>query len=128
MTPHFGLDELGCRCGCGLARFQPGALDQLELLRVAYGKPMRVTSACRCSTYNARVSVMAPLRSLHIGDRETRPGHQGAMAFDIAVAGEDKGALFALAWRQGWSIGWNKQFLHLDRRADIGILRTTFEY
>jgi hypothetical protein len=128
MTPHFGRDELQCRCGCGLARFHPGALDQLELLRTAYGRPMKLTSACRCSGHNARVSILAPLRSLHIGDRETRPGQQGAMAFDVAVTGEDKGDLFAVAWRHGWSIGWNRAFLHLDRRTDIGMEQTTFEY
>jgi hypothetical protein len=50
------------------------------------------------------------------------------MAIDIAVRGIDKGDLFSAAWRGGWSIGWNKGFLHLDRRVDIGMPQTTFEY
>lgn len=128
MTPNFTREELACRCGCGLARFHPGALDQLQLLRTAFGRPMSVSSACRCAKHNATVSKLAPLKSLHIGDLEVRPGQQGALAFDVVVDGEAKGALFALAWRQGWSIGWNKAFLHLDRRVDLGMPQTTFEY
>jgi hypothetical protein len=128
MTPHFGRAELQCKCGCALAQFQPGFLDQLELLRTTYGRPMRLTSACRCAAHNAKASPQAPLRSLHIGDRETRPGHKGTLAVDAAVAGEGKGDLFALAWRHGWSVGWNRGFLHLDRRSDIGMPQTTFEY
>jgi hypothetical protein len=128
MTPHFTKDELQCKCGCTLAQFQPGFLDELELLRTVFGRPMRITSACRCSDHNARVSPQAPLRSLHIGNRETRPGHKGTLAVDVAVFGEDKGDLFAVAWRRGWSVGWNKNFLHLDRRVDIGMTQVTFEY
>jgi hypothetical protein len=128
MTPHFTKDELQCKCGCTLAQFQPGFLDELELLRTVFGRPMRITSACRCSDHNARVSPQAPLRSLHIGNRETRPGHKGTLAVDVAVFGEDKGDLFAVAWRRGWSVGWNKNFLHLDRRVDIGMPQITFEY
>ncbi len=128
MTPHFSKAELQCKCGCGLAQFQTGFLDQLELLRTVFGRPMRLTSACRCADHNAKVSPLAPLRSLHIGDRETRPGHNGTLAVDVAVTGEGKGDLFALAWRHGWSVGWNRAFLHLDRRGDIGMPQVTFEY
>jgi len=128
MTPHFPAHELRCKCGCGLVQFQSGFLDHLELLRTTFGRPMRLTSACRCAEHNAKVSPQAPLRSLHIGNRETRPGHKGTLAVDVAVAGEDKGDLFAIAWRHGWSVGWNKTFLHLDRRSDIGMPQTTFEY
>ena len=128
MTPHFTRAELVCRCGCGLAQFQPGFLDHLELLRVSYGRQMPISSACRCAAHNARVSPQAPLRSLHIGDKPTRPGHTGAMAVDVTLGGEDKGDLFGIAWRHGWSVGWNKGFLHLDRRVDIGLPQTTFEY
>jgi len=128
MTPYFSKAELQCKCGCGLAQFQFGFLEHLSALRRAYGRPMRVTSACRCAAHNARVSPLAPLRSLHIGDRETRPGHSGALAIDISASGIDKGDLFAAAWRGGWSVGWNKGFLHLDRRVDIALPQTTFEY
>ena len=128
MTPHFTAAELRCKCGCGLAQFQPGFLDHLEALRRAYGRAMTISSACRCAAHNARVSPQAPLRSLHIGDKETRPGHLGTLAVDVAITGMDKADLFAAAWRLGWSIGWNHAFLHIDRRVDIGMPQTTFEY
>jgi hypothetical protein len=128
MTPHFSANELRCKCGCGLAQFHPGFLDHLETLRRAYGRPMKLSSACRCAAHNAKASPQAPIRSLHIGNRETRPGHRGTLAVDVAVAGEGKGDLFALAWRHGWSVGWNRGFLHLDRRSDIGMPQITFEY
>jgi uncharacterized protein YcbK (DUF882 family) len=128
MTPHFTKVELQCKCGCTLAQFQRGFLDHLELLRKTFGRPMRVTSACRCAAHNGKVSPQAPLRSLHIGDKATRPGHLGCAAIDIAVSETDKGDLFAAAWRQGWSVGWNRGFLHLDRRVDVAMAQTTFEY
>lgn len=128
MTPHFSVTELQCKCGCGLAQFQRGFLDHLELLRRAYGRPMKLSSACRCAEHNVKVSPQAPFRSLHIGNEETRPGHNGTLAVDVAVFGMDKGDLFAVAWRQGWSVGWNKNFLHIDRRVDIGMPQITFEY
>lgn len=128
MTPHFSAEELRCRCGCGLARFHPGFLDHLERLRLAYGRPMALSSACRCAAHNARESPQAPLRSLHIGDKEVRPGQRGAAAVDVLVTGADKGDLCAAAWRLGWSVGWNRSFLHLDRRVELGMPQTVFEY
>ena len=128
MTPHFSIAELRCGCGCGLARFHPGFLAHLEALRLGFNAPMKLSSACRCSAHNARVSPLAPQRSLHIGDRETRPGVQGTLAVDVAVTAAHKGELFTAAWARGWSIGWNRAFLHLDRRVDIGMPQTTFEY
>jgi hypothetical protein len=53
------------------------------------------------------------------------------MAVDIETSdGVYRARLFVLAWEQGWSIGWNgpKKFLHLDRRIDIGLPKTTFDY
>jgi hypothetical protein len=128
MTPHFPLHELVCKCGCGLASFHPEFLDKLEALRDLYDAPMKLSSACRCSAHNAKVSPLAPLRSFHIGDRETRPGVKGTLAVDVVVEASAKGKLFALAWSRGWSIGWNRSFLHIDRRVDIGMPQITFEY
>ena len=128
MTPFFTREELQCKCGCKLANFHPGILDQLSELRKEFNKPMKLSSACRCLNHNMSVSRMAPKSSLHIGDYETRPKHQGCMAFDVLVSGGDKGDLFRLAWKNGWSIGWNRGFLHLDGRILLGMPQTTFEY
>ena len=128
MTPFFTKQELQCKCGCELANFHPGVLDGLSALRMAFGKPMQLSSACRCLKHNMAVSPMAPKGSLHIGDYEAKPGQKGSMAFDVLVSGADKGKLFALAWSKEWSIGWNKNFLHLDGRVLVGMPQITFEY
>jgi len=129
VTEYFTKRELECKCGCGLAQFHPGFLEKLDLLRAEFGRPMNPSSACRCSRHNARVSPLAPRTSLHIGDVAVRPNQKGAAAIDIRCPdGEYKGKLFALAWKSGWSIGWNRTFLHLDRRIDLGMPQTTFEY
>lgn len=124
--PHFTPAELRCR-GSGLLRFHPGFLEALHDLRLTFGRPMRVNSACRSSAHNKAVG--GHPRSLHIGDEPQHPGQQGAMAIDIAATdGAYRGALFGLAWDRGWSIGWGRGFLHLDRRVDIGLPQTTFDY
>jgi hypothetical protein len=128
MTTFFSKQELQCKCGCGLANFHPGVLDELVKLRTQFDKPMNLSSACRCLLHNTSVSKMAPRSSLHIGNYEGNPGQEGSMAFDVLVNGIDKGELFALAWANGWSIGWNKSFLHLDKRVLIGMPQLTFEY
>jgi len=128
---YFTRLELTCRCGCGLMSYQGGFLDKLHDLRQEFGKPMVPTSACRCARHNATVSKLAPRNSLHIGDFSTRPGHSGCMAIDIATPdGTYRGELFRLAWARQWSIGWNAKqgFLHLDRRVDLGMPQTTFDY
>jgi hypothetical protein len=58
-------------------------------------------------------------------------GLTGCAAVDIETPdGAYRGQLFKLAWERGWSIGWNaaKQFLHLDRRVDVDLPQTSFDY
>tara|TARA_R110000868_G_scaffold102701_7_gene283027 strand:+ start:157 stop:537 length:381 start_codon:yes stop_codon:yes gene_type:complete len=123
----FSSNELQCRCGCGLYQFHPGFLDQLEKLRVAFNEPMNVNSGCRCIAHNR--SVGGTEKSLHIGDMPQHKDQKGTLAVDIqSMNGAYRGRLISLAWDFGWSAGWGKGFLHLDRRADIGLPQTTFDY
>lgn len=128
ITTHFTADELGCR-HCGRYQFHTGFTDHLERLREAFGRRMTPTSACRCARHNKTVG--GHPKSLHVMDEPSHPGQTGTMAIDIATAdGEYRGHLFATAWRLGWSIGWNakRNFLHLDRRTDLHLPQTTFDY
>ena len=127
----FNFQELHCRgtdCCGGQLVLQDGFLDKLQLLRTTVATPMVVTSCCRCAVHNEREG--GHPKSLHVYDREMHPGQLGTMAIDIKATGDFRGKLFAAAWDQGWSVGWNKphQFLHLDRRVDIGLPQTTFDY
>lgn len=108
MTPHFSNRELACHCGCGLLPPQDFQ-DKVERLRVAYGKPLYVTSAARCPDYNDKVS--------HTG----RTGPHTKRAIDIEIVGTDAFELIRLATKMGFTgIGvsqkgpWSSRFLHLD--------------
>lgn len=132
--PNFTPDELRCQ-GTGLLRYDPLFLDRLQDLRVAFNRPMRVTSGCRAKAHNDKPATLngagGHLRSLHVGDVAQHPGQIGALAVDIATPnGSYRGDLFALAWRFGFSIGWNAKrgFLHLDLRTLVGLKQTSFDY
>lgn len=108
-TKHFSLNELKCKCGCGRMELSPAFLAKLEELRVAYGKPMIITSGFRCPRYNALISATG----------DTGPHTVGAV--DIAIAGPDAYTLLQLAMLIGFSgIGLRQKgpfpsrFIHLD--------------
>lgn len=129
LSENFLESDFRCRCGCGLLILHPGFIESLQAVRTQFGRPMNVTSGCRCEPYNARVGGNS--RSLHVCDRQQRPGQQGALAADIATPdGFYRGALFKTAWEHGFSIGWNAKrgFLHLDRRDFIGLPQNSFDY
>ena len=87
---------------------------------------MRVNSCCRSRDHNKAVG--GHPNSLHMYDAPSRP--EGAAAIDVAFAnGADKMELAVLAWDSGWSIGFARTFLHLDRRTEVlGRDKTIFTY
>lgn len=107
MTPNFSNAELACKCGCGLLP-QRDFMERVQALRLAFGKPMRVTSAARCPDHNSRVS----------GTGRTGP-HTTGRAIDIGVQGGDAVLLLKLALAHGFTgIGVAQKgasrFIHLD--------------
>ena len=129
LTANFTLAELRCKCGCGQATFHPGFLASLQALRDELGRPMTPTSGARCLKHNKAVG--GHPKSLHICDSPQRQGQAGALAVDVAATdGAYRGQLFALAWKHGFSIGWNAKrgFLHFDRRDLVGLPQSTFDY
>jgi hypothetical protein len=112
-----------------MVRFHHGFLDSLEAVRVELDLPMPVMSGCRCLIHNAAVG--GHQKSLHVCDHEQHPGQEGTLGVDVATPdGAYRGKLFAIAWKHGFSIGWNaaKRFLHLDRRDLVGLPQTSFDY
>lgn len=125
---HFTDAELRC-WHCGMLKLHRGFREALEALRDALKRPMLITSACRCKAHNDAVG--GHPKSLHIGDVPQHPGQTGCLAVDVATpTGAFRGDLFRLAWERGWSIGWNAKrgFLHLDRRVDVGLPQSSFDY
>lgn len=117
---YFTREELAC-CSTGGLVLAEGFAEKLVTLRTKFGRPMIVTSCCRSLEHNRKVG--GSPNSFHIYD-VLRQGFIGCCAIDIAVkCPTNKGGLFSLAWNLGWSIGFHKQFLHLDRRVDYTSLK-----
>lgn len=115
---YFNHAELACRL-TGHGKLASGFADALLKLRLAYGKPMVVTSCCRSAEHNKDIG--GHPHSLHIYDY---PEHNvdGACAIDIGLAnGSHRWILVNIATAQGWSIGVATTFLHLDRRDLAGL-------
>lgn len=119
---YFADWELRCR-GSGLIILAPGFADELLRLRLAFDRPMSLTSACRSEQHNRDVG--GHPRSLHVCDH---PYHRtgGCCAVDVSThlpsgAPRPDGfreRLHRLAVDMGWSVGLGTTFLHLDRRTD----------
>ena len=119
ITEHFTTEELACPT-TGEVKFEKGFLDELEGLRVVYNKPMIATSGCRSTEHNEwllRRGYKASPNSFHlIGN--TKYGTD-TCAVDISRPnGADAHLLVNLATTRGWTVGWAKTFIHLDRRVD----------
>jgi len=108
LSEHFSAGEFACDCGCGHGRgdddVSEDLLDLLEDIREDLGKPMRVTSGCRCAAHNADVGGVP------------NSAHTRGTACDIyCVGGLNRRRLVDLAVRHGAAgIGVAKTFIHLD--------------
>lgn len=107
-SDHFTFQELACK-HCGQLHWTEDDLRALEELRVAFDRPMHLSSAYRCPVHPEEAS---------------KPGGGGAhtrCAVDVECSGADAYALIATAIHQGWSgIGVSQKkgssrFIHLDR-------------
>jgi hypothetical protein len=124
--PDFSADELRCT-GSGMLIVSDQFMDELQLLRNELSRPMRLTSACRSAEHNRAIG--GHPRSLHVCDEPARSEQDGCLAVDVAIVdGTYRGHLVSTAWRLGWSVGWHKSFVHLDRRGLVGLLQNTFDY
>ena len=103
LTEHFSRWEFACRCGCGFNVVDPLFVDELERMRVQLGRPMNITSGCRCPEHNAAVGGVP--NSAHI---------RGTAA-DIAVqGGSNRFEFVQLAFAFFNRIGVAKTFCHVD--------------
>jgi len=112
-TPHFTDKELECRC-CGVSAMQPEFMDALEKIRVEMNRPLKLSSAFRCSKHNQKVSSTGP------NGPHTDHGH-GGQACDVLISGSSALKLVEVARKYGMSgIGVKQngpaknRFIHLD--------------
>ena len=103
LSKNFQRAEFGCGCGCGYDDIDSKLVEKLQCLRDLIGKPIIVTSGCRCKMYN-----------LHIGGVSNSP-HLLGLAADIQVSGMTPVTLAILADRiQYIRIGIYDKHLHID--------------
>lgn len=111
---YFTTAELGCRCHVckGKGKLAPGFREALLGLRLAWARPMPLSSVCRCLAHNKAVGGMPG--SYHIYETEV-----GTCAFDNRIVDSAERADFVeLCLQLGWRVGVNKNFVHADRAPD----------
>ena len=102
--PNFSPAEIACR-GTGALKLDTEAMDRLQALRDALGKPMLVLSGYRSPAHNKAVGG-APASK-----------HMDGTAFDIAMANHDPAAFEAAARKAGFKgFGFYPRsgFMHID--------------
>jgi len=103
LSKNFEQWEFACGCGCGYDDIDLKLVDKLQMLRDLVGKPIVITSGCRCHDYNK-----------HIGGVISSP-HLEGLAADIQVSGMAPTTLAILADRIKYiRIGIYEKHLHID--------------
>lgn len=109
-TEHFKEHELECRCGCGRSEMDIEFMEMLEDMRVWHGKPIILSSAFRCPSYNNRISSTG-----------YNGPHTTGQAVDILVHAIDAYEILRAAFMFNFTgIGINQKgnlggrFIHLD--------------
>lgn len=122
MSKYFKYSEFACKCGncaadgTGIDRV---LLAKLNVIRGRFGKPMIVTSGCRCPEWNKAVG--GSVSSYH------QP-FQGFRACDISCRDSvDRYRLIRHAIEVGGlTIGVNSKFLHFDTRPTLSPIIFTY--
>lgn len=103
----------------GRLELQPCFIDDLDILRKKYGKPMVVTHGCRSDEkleWLIRRGYAASRNSFHLMDNK-KYGTK-TCALDIARPNAlDFHWLMRWAVYLDWTVGIGQTFIHLDRRA-----------
>ncbi len=55
LSTHFDRSEFACPCGCGFDTVDARLIEYLEAIRQYFDRPVMITSACRCDSYNREI-------------------------------------------------------------------------
>ena len=110
LTRNFWREEFACKCGCGFDRIKLTLVGVMQLCRDVIGKPITITSACRCADHNTVVG--GDPNSYHVADAD---GTGEAIDFTTA-------SLFDLSlianrlnrWGGGFHFYQDRKFIHID--------------
>lgn len=105
LTRNFWRSEFACKCGCGFDAIRLTLVGVLQLCRDMIGKPITVTSGCRCPDRNAEAG------------GEPNSYHVTAEAIDFTTASSFDLALIANRlnrWGGGFHFYQDRKFIHID--------------
>jgi len=107
ISTNFSRKEFACQCECGFDTVDTDLLKILEKVRVHFGKPVTINSACRCANHNKNIG----------GSDKSQ--HKLGRAADIVVKGKspDQVAEFIEKAYPDCGMGVYKTFTHLDSRG-----------
>ena len=112
ITPNYTVNEMSCRCGCGIAETDPEFMLMLQELKDQMQRPLRVCIGRRSDYHNDGVSA---------AKNNKNEVHTLGQASNILISGERAMLLFEKARQVGFSgIGLSQKgnhssrFLHLD--------------
>jgi len=105
-APYFKEIEMTCKCGCGFDAINEKLMDMLMNVRIDYGKPIIINSACRCKKHNSAVGGKAD------------SSHLTGSAIDVrCVTSSERFELIRLFIKHGFKrigINYEKGFIHVD--------------
>ena len=115
ISDHFSDYEFACPC-CGECKVSEKFLVKMDKLRSLLGKPINITSGCRCMKYNA------DLRARNYpsvdGSAHTISDQQECEAADIECSGSrNRRDLIILTHSIFNRVGISKSFIHVDDDA-----------
>ena len=118
LSKNFNSDEFDCKCSnqdCVVQTVDDELITKLQKVRDEYAKPLRVTSAFRCSKHQDS------LRGKGIKTAVGQSQHELGRAVDVQPLVSSKAAMDALydvLEKHFKSIGLARSFFHVDMRDD----------
>ena len=109
LTANFSRAEFACKCGCGFDTVDYDLLMDLQHLRHHFGKPIKITSGCRCAEHNKAVG----------GSKGSQ--HLYGRAADFQVQGVSPKAIAAvidMQWHGQNGLGVYPSWVHYDTRTN----------
>jgi len=109
ISRNFNRNEFACKCGCGFDTVDVSLVYVLQTVRNYFGKPVRVTSGCRCFTHNMKVG----------GVKNSR--HKLGKACDFQIDGISPYRIHVFLteyFESEYAFGVYDTFNHVDVRAE----------
>lgn len=114
MSIFFKPEEFFCKCGCGLRDIDQELVTKLDVARGRFGRPMVISSGCRCSTHNAAVG--GKLDSAHLAGPDLLCHAADVKCLDSRTRYDLFLVFLSLNFKR---IGIAKTFIHVDNARHL---------